>query len=348
MVLPWVHEPGVTADQVEEEYDVKLDEGMVWRNAPCLRSTAAAVRAENDRELERRGRVVQVETTVRIEPLKSSGPALAERVAEPVGAPLGRLVWTATQFWKGMPTAALWTLLEPDEVVALEVAKVPNQEDALSLIYRAPVEALGKEVSFEVDGRVEHTELVALRSGRFALNLAAGSRRVVLRGAAGLFAFASAPPSRGGTAFKRQLVYELPPGASRDFRFQRDPDELVALFVSVVREDGRGPFELQFEIDPGRLRLEERRLVRRVTIPRGTASGRASEDVLLSDLEASAERPLPHALGRTRIVVGDDLTPGAHVLRLRSEGSQNGRLWVRAVVAGRKVARQSGSAEDEP
>jgi hypothetical protein len=148
-------------------------------------------------------------------------------------------------------------------------------------------------------------------------------------------------------------VYELAPGRAIELGFERKAEELLSLFVTVVREGGPGPIELSYAIDPKRTAPLPRRMYRRVTDAKGTALIHALDRdraLLLEAEERDAAHPLPHAVARHRIELGDDLELGEHVLRLEAPpgGKQADSLWVRAVVAGRVIQRGVPGAEEAP
>ena len=348
LVSAWVSEPGVALDRVEPEYDVALDPGLVWRHAPCSEKTAAAIRAENDAELDREARVLRLEAEVRLEPLRTTGPAVVERVVRPLGIPLTRLAFMPVTFTAAMSPAELWTLL-PREALELEVPNAKNPAEAFSIQYRAPSAALGEELALEVDGHTEARARIVTGTGELRAPLPRGRHRVALAGPDGLIAFAAAPRAAGGRAFRRQLVYELVPGRSLDLAFKRAENELLALFAEVVREAGPGTVRLRYELDPGKKKPAPVRLYRRLTEPTGelVVDAPDASRALLWEAERSAKgEPLPHAVGRLRIVLGDDLEPGEHVLRLTVPADASS-TWVRAVVAGRKLAPE-GDSEERP
>jgi hypothetical protein len=348
LVSGWVPEPGISVDRVETEYAVPLEPGEVWRHAPCIEKTAAAIRAENDAELDREGRIARLEAQVRIEPLQTTGPALVERVVRPLGDALTRLAFMPVTFTATMSPADLWTLL-PDKAVELQVPAERVPGAGFMLQYRAPPAALGAELSLEVDGHTEQRSMIVTGTGELKASVPRGRRRVGISGPPGLVAFAAAPRAAGGRAFRRQLVHELAPGRPLDFELTRAADELVSVFADVVREAGPGTVRLTYAIDPGKPPPVPVRLYRRLT----ALSGELAVDALDSvrgrvweaDVPASGA-PLPHAVGKLRIVLGDDLEPGRHVLRL-SAAAGAGTLWVRVVVAGRRLAPE-GDSEERP
>ncbi len=348
LVSGWVPEPGVSVDRVEAEYAVPLEPGEVWRHAPCIEKTAAAIRAENDVELDREGRVARIEAPVRIEPLQTTGPALVERVVRPLGSALTRVAFMPVTFTATMSPADLWTLL-PNDAVELQVPAERAPGAGFVLQYRAPAAALGAELALEVDGQTEQRTMIVTGTGELTANVPRGRRRVRISGPEGLVAFAAAPRAAGGRAFRRQRLHELAPGRSLDFEIARASDELVSVFADVVREAGPGTVRLTYAIDPGKQAPAPVRLYRRLT----TLTGELAVDALDSargrvweaDVRAGGQ-PLPHAVGKLRIVLGDDLVPGKHVLRLSAPAGA-GSLWVRVVVAGRRIAPE-GDSEERP
>lgn len=346
MVLGYTDEPGVSSDTLEEAYSVELDEGHVFRHAPSIEQTTAAIRAENEQELVAEERTRRVEVAVRIEALRRTGPALVERVTTPAGTPVTRLCWMPASYTRGANPEGLWSRLPFEQARDLVVA--PGAAPELRVAYRVPAAVLGKELSLVVDGRSRKKALLQVRSGRIESRVPPGRHRISLTGVGDGIAFASAVPDGAGPVFRRQSVHRIAPGGSLDLGFERRKSELLALFVTMVQKDGPGRTVLSYRIDPDRRSEAQPRLVRRITEFRGELPIEASsrERALLWEAADSiVGDDLPHAVGKARVELGDDLELGAHVLRLTARPG-GGPVWVRAVLAGRvfqdDAARVSG------
>lgn len=352
LILPIVDEPGVAVDRLEPEYAVPLAEGEVFRHAPCLEKAVAAIRADNDQALDRAARVVRLAAQVRIEALRTTGPAVVERALTPVGSPLGKTAWRTAGAYDPTSVADVWTLLDPGKPVELMVTRA-RRSDGFALLYRVPESALGQKLALEVDGRVASEETIGVTTGRLELELPAGRHKVAASGVEDAWLFASAAPTGAGKRVKRQRVSELPPWGSIELEFERGQDELLSLFVSAVTEVGDPPpITLDYEIDPGKPPPAPERLFHRVTRVAGplplVADGR--DRALLWELESGPRTDkLPHAALRVTLELGDDLTPGKHVIRLRrrTDGAR-GPLWVRAIVAGRRLGAVEKGKEEAP
>jgi hypothetical protein len=358
LVTPFVREPGVLEDRPEADYDIELPEGMAWRHAPCIDKVVAAVRAGNDAALDADGRAVRVEATVRLEAEHSVGPKVVERGAEPKGRPLVRTAFLPSSRPNAARVGDIWSFLPFGVPTAVLVPRAADSEP-LSVFYRVKASVLGQPLAFSVDGKIVADDPVVVRSGRFRTDAGPGRHELLLSGAdAGAgqaigVAFASALSVKGGPVFQRRSVYELAFGRALELDFERKADELLSLFVTVVREAGPGPVELRYAIDPKRTTPTPRKMYRRVTDAKGTAVIHALDRdraLLLEAEERDAGHPLPHAVARHRIELGDDLEVGEHVLRLEAppSGKQAGSLWVRAVVAGRTIQRGVPGAEEAP
>jgi hypothetical protein len=351
LILPIVDEPGVAVDRLEPEYDVPLAEGEVFRHAPCLEKAVAAIRADNDRALDRSARVVRLAAQVRIDALRTTGPAVVERALEPTGNPLGKSVWRPAGGYDPTSAADVWTLLDPGKPLELMVTRA-RRSDGFALLYRVPIASLGKKLLVSVDGRV-HEETIAVTTGRLELELPAGRHTIEASGVSEAWLFASASPTGPGKRFKRQRVSELPPWGSIDLEFERGADELLSLFLSAVSEQGDPPpVALAYEIDPGKPPLLPTRLLHRVTRTSGTLPLVADvrDRALVWELESGPRgEKLPHPALRATLELGDDLAPGKHVIRLRrrTDGAQ-GPLWVRAIVAGRRLSAIEKGKEEAP
>lgn len=356
LVTPFVREPGVSVDRPEAEYDVVLPEGMVWRHAPCIEKVVAAVRAANDAELDAVDRAVRVEATVRLEAEQSVGPKVVERGATARGRPLSRTAFLPSSRPTAVQAGDLWSFLPFGVKTEVLLPRVANAEP-LVVIYRANASALGQRLVFSVDGRVVADEALLVRSGRLRADVAPGRHELLLAApnmkgeAPGGVAFASALSVKGGPVFQRRTVYELSPGRSIELGFERKADELLALYLTLVREAGPGPIELSFVIDPKRTAPPPRRMYRRVTETKGKFAVSAAERAVLFEAEErEGAEPLAHAVARHRIELGDDLEVGEHVLRLEAPfaGKQAGSVWVRAVLAGRRIERGVPGVEETP
>jgi hypothetical protein len=351
LILPLVDEPGVAVDRLEPEYDLPLSEGEVFRHAPCLEKAVAAIRADNDQALDRSARVVRLAAQVRIDALRSTGPAVVERALEAVGNPLAKTVWRPAGVYDPTSAADVWTLLDADKPLELMVTRARRAE-GFALLYRVPVAALGQKLSLFVDGRVNE-ETIAVTTGRWELEVPPGRHTLEARGVSEAWLFASASPTGPGKRFKRQRVSELPAWGTIELELERGADELLSLFLSAISEqEDPPPVALDYEIDPGKPPPLPARLLRRVTRMSGTLPLVANprDRALIWELESGPRvEKLPHPALRATLELGDDLAPGKHVIRLRrrTDGAK-GPLWVRAIVAGRRLGAIEKGKEEAP
>lgn len=352
LVMPIVDEPGVAVDRLEPEYDVPLAEGEVFRHAPCLEKAVAAIRADNDQALDRAARVVRLAVQVRIEALRTTGPAVVERALEPVGSPLGKTVWRHAGAYDPTSAADVWTLLDPGKPLELMVTRA-RRSDGFALVYRVPESSLGKKLSVEVDGSAKGEETIGVTTGRLELDLAPGRHRIGASGVDDAWLFASAAPVGPGKRVKRQRVNELPQWGAIELEFERRDDELLSLFLTAVTEAPDAPsIALDYEIDPGKPPPLPDRLFRRVTRVAGALPLLADsrDRALIWEVESGPRtEKLPHPALRATLELGDDLAPGKHVIRLRrrTDGAR-GPLWVRAIVAGRRLGAVEKGKEEVP
>jgi hypothetical protein len=352
LILPLVDEPGVSVDRLEPEYDVPLAEGEVFRHAPCLEKAVAAIRADNDQELDRSARVVRLAAQVRIEALRTTGPAVVERALIPVGSPLEKTVWRPAGVYDPTSAVDVWTLLDPGKPLELMLTR-GRRADGFAVFYRVPAASLGERLVLEVDGRTASEETIAVTTGRVELDLPQGRHRIAASGIETAWLFASAAPTGPGRRFKRQRVSELPEWGAIELEFERREDELLSLFVTGISEMEEPPaIGLDYEIDPGKPPPLPARLFHRVT----RVAGRlplvpdARDRGLIWELESGPRgEKFPHPALRATLELGDDLAPGKHVLRLRrrTDGAK-GPLWVRVIVAGRRLGAVEKGKEEAP
>jgi hypothetical protein len=352
LILPIVDEPGVAVDRLEPEYDVPLAEGEVFRHAPCLEKAVAAIRADNDQVLDRALRVVRLATQVRIEALRTTGPAVVERALTPVGSPLGKTLWRPAGSYDPTSLADVWTLLDPGKPLELMVTRA-RRSDGFALLYRVPAASLGDKILLEVDGRTASEDTIGVTTGRIELDLAEGRHRIAASGVDTAWLFASAAPTGPGKRFKRQRVSELSQWGSIELEFERGEDELLSLFITGVSEMEATPsIVLDYEIDPGKPPPLPDRLFHRVTRVAGSLPlvPDARDRGLIWELDSGPRgEKLPHPALRATIELGDDLAPGKHLVRLRrrTDGAK-GPLWVRAIVAGRRLGAVEKGKEEAP
>jgi hypothetical protein len=352
LILPIVDEPGVAVDRLEPEYDVPLAEGEVFRHAPCLEKAVAAIRADNDQALDRAARVARLAAQVRIEALRTTGPAVVERALVAVGSPLGKTVWRPAGAYDATSAADVWTLLDPGKPLELMVTRARRSE-GFALLYRVPETSLGRKLVLEVDGATAAEELIGVTTGRLELEVPPGRHRIGASGVDEAWLFASAGPTGPGKRVKRQRVNELPQWGVIELEFERGEDELLSLFLSAVSETSDPPpITLDYAIDPGKPPPLPARLFHRVTRLSGTLplAADARDRALIWELDSGPRADeLPHPALRVTLELGDDLAPGKHVLRLtrRTDGAR-GPLWVRAIVAGRRLGAVGKGKEEAP
>jgi hypothetical protein len=295
---------------------------------------------------------VRLATQVRIEALRTTGPAVVERALTPVGSPLGKTVWRPAGAYDATSAADVWTLLDPGKPLELMVTRA-RRSDGFALLYRVPVASLGEKLVLEVDGQTASEETIGVTTGRLELDVPQGRHRIGVSGVAEAWLFASAAPTGRGKRFKRQRVSELPQWGSIELEFERGQDELLSLFVSGVSElDDPPTITLDYEIDPGKPPPLPTRLFRRVTRLSGSLPlvADARDRGLIWELESGPRADaLPHPALRATLQLGDDLAPGKHVVRLRrrTDGA-SGPLWIRAIVAGRRLGAVEKGKEEAP
>jgi hypothetical protein len=344
----WTKEPRVTENVLESEYRVPLAEDQSWRHAPYEVRTWTAILPDNYDVLLNDQRVLELTTQARIERNAGASSSPPERALQPLGAPVTRELLIPAQLEAGVPFPDNgWTRVAPRRRV--RIAAEGARAGLLQLVYRADPSSLGDELELLVDGIVERREPLVLTSGRLRAELAPGLHELLLEGLGpNGVAFAKAAPA-DSSAFHRSFpVHELSKASPLDFAVDQKPGEHVTLMLFVTTESGERDFKLWFSIDGGTPARQAGTFYQRTSDVSGTLTGKGGSDgfgtmwqVERADDLGAAERD---GMARARIVLGDDLRPGRHVVRLRyaeppasivaRDGAAALRVWVRAVLIG--------------
>jgi hypothetical protein len=348
LVALWTDEPGVSMDRLAPAYDLPLEPEEVWRYAPKLEQTFAAIRPSNDEPLDADGRPVRVVVQPRIESLESGrGQRIAERTLEPVGGVVQRHLYRPLRYVPGPPVPAeAWTRLDPEHPG--ESTRILASDTTARLLYRVPAEALGQSMAVLIDGSLVLEHALLSTAGQVTFALGRGPHLLSLAGIERADEmWLRAVPAAGGTVFKSQRTYRLSAEQGLTLRFERRPGELLALLVTVASEQRGRRFELSYEVDPGRPPTSGNRLYRRLTRSRGVLTGQTGSAGRGLIWEAVAgplgKDPLPHGVAQARIPLGDDLRVGTHRLQLRFTARGGAPLWVRAITVGRRDASDWGT-----
>lgn len=342
----WTDEPDVEESVLESSYQLTLAEDQHWRHAPYAVKAWAPILPDNDAELDTASRVLQLAGQVRLETRAPPSVPLPERSIAPEGQPLRRELLTREllPFGAALPQSG-WTVLGAPTELRVDAAALAR--GGLELVYRAEGARLGEPLQVLVDGSVAHDEPLIVRSGRVRLELPPGNHRVAVDGlGADGMALVRAAPARGGAIVRSHGVFELTTRQPLDFVIEQRRGERLTLLLFVVTEPGTRDFSLLYDVDGGQPRLQRGAFYRRATTPSGALTGVAGSDAAGRLWEL--ERPglgagsFPDGVARAAVVLGDDLEPGRHRVRIRRGPAQRGGIWLRAVLVG-----QSGATSDD-
>jgi hypothetical protein len=185
--------------------------------------------------------------------------------------------------------------------------------------------AQGGELSLSVDGVVRARAPLTARTLQLRASVEPGDHRVSLAGPAA-YCLLDARPAQG-EVYVHRTAYELPPGGSLHLPVET-AGSVRTVYVAIYGADSHAG-RLLVRIDDGHPRRQ----------PGVFTTSTAADAARAMKLSPSQATRLPDAakLHRsfTRIVLGDDLVPGHHVLELSLEGSS--RAWARFWTAGHAV-----------
>lgn len=344
----WTNEPGVPQSQLDPSYESALPDGLAWRY-PRYLETRWATLAPRDRSLlESDDRSLTLVAQTRLERSLSESAPLPERALLPQGALIERRSLSPVYVRPGAAvSSSLCTPLEGTR--ALRVPSEGSAAGLLSVDYVADAGCLGRSLKLEVDGETAAEQRLVFSSGRLQAPTPPGVHQVALRSACSqLSACAEAAPEEGGSMLKSLTLYELRGGQNVEFLVNTVSDQVSWILLFVATECVGQSFGLDVAIDGGRPRLRLGQFFRRSTTPRSTLSGTSGDAGRLFLWQADEPPQLtgspPDGLSRARILLGDDLAPGQHVVHVFNPGvPRSGRLWIRAVVVGeRPAAPQEG------
>ncbi len=337
LVEAFVPEPGVIAPVHLSPYDRQPPEGLAWRNAPWDVSARASIHPDNRKQLEFDGRSVAVIVQVHLEPIEGRGEPIVPRVLRPAGTPSHRYLMSAFQYrvTEKAPDDG-WLLVETGRTSPKFLV---DSSGELRWMYLTTSEALGERFRLVVDGTPTRGEMVAVTSGSGSLQLAPGPHSLGFDGLPkGSLLALEAQPMQTATLAKRQRVYGLRRNRTINIPFVRNAGERLSVVLFAVCAD-ETELEFRFRLDGGAPKTH-RQFFRRSSDPEGVVGLRTGDygrGVIWEPgrrrLSATAD-----AVGRAILPFGDDLVPGEHRLDLELTGGGCGgdRVWVRAVLVGRR------------
>jgi hypothetical protein len=334
-----VLDPGVPEDLLRIPYRVPLKEDdEIWRYAPFDVRKWTPIRAQNQEELERKGRISDLYEQVRIEP-KGVGAGKngdkPERPLAPDGAPIRRRF--LAPFTLGakdpMPNDG-WTLLA-DKPMQLGVAYGGPRGGRMKVVYRAEASALSETAQLWIDGKPMVEQPIATLSGALrASGVKAGVHDIQVKGIGDGLALVDAAPWGGGSILRRRDVYELKPKQPLTFSFRQRKDETLTLVLFAITEASARPFKLHYTIDGGKPRSRGGAFFREITAPAGDFEGRTGDFAMGLLWEANRStreaRRNPDGASKIKIPIGDDLVPDVRTIKIESVD----RLWIGAVLVG--------------
>jgi len=334
-----VLDPGVPEDILRMPYQVELKEREIWRYAPFDIRTWTPIRAHNQDELERSGRIADLYEQVRIE-LRGGGQASSdatkpERILVPDGAPVRRRFLAKAELAaKELLPPDGWTALVNEQPLKLGVAYGGARGARLKIVYRAHPSQLGGTAELWINGKREAEQPLATLAGALRANPKAGIHDVEIRGIGDGLAYADAAPWEGGPIVRRRDVFELPAKQPLTFTFRQRPNESLTLVLFAITEGSSRPFTIHYTIDGGKPRQRKGMFFRTITAPSGDLGGRTGDPLsgLLWEAKRSAKeaRKNPDGMARVKIPIGDDLEPGVRTIKIESAD----RLWIGAVLVG--------------
>ncbi|MBZ4422742.1 hypothetical protein [Myxococcus sp. RHSTA-1-4] len=305
-------------------------QGVRWRHAPLDKRSWHPVRPANVLELTRRGARLELMSQVRLEPAGletvPSPPSGEPVVLRPLGSPDTQEVLEPVQ---GVTDAAraLSTLLTPGRPVRAHFdARSPSRPELRLSLEGA--EGLGSEVEVVLDGEPIHRwTLRTTRARELLPPLPPGEHEVLLRTAAeGLTATLNRPPV-AGNGLRSRTVYRMgSEGLTVPVRKPGAGAVTVNILVYSQQPESGAQQRLSVTLDNGRPLRRSGVLLPRVT--------RASRVV---PLPASTRAPaIPAGRPRARwyahtvpVMLGDDLAPGVHHVRVVPQGLGEAPLWAR-------------------
>ncbi len=350
LVAPFVAEPGVIEPKALAPYDQEPAEDLAWRNEPWEVAPVAALAPDNVEALRRSERLVQVTRQVRLEPLEGIGSPLAPRVLEPVGSVTKRWLFRPEAVAPGAayPRNA-WTWLTRGQEQRL---RVPDH-GSVPYIYLAEPAALGGRWSLRTDGREALLEPVVVTDGQGVVELLPGVAEFSFTGLGlGGVLLLKTPPAAPATVVKRQSVYQLVPGRTLSFPFQRREGELVSVAVFVVGLPEGAEAEdslpvLRHVIDRGHVATHQA-FFRRMTeatgehAVQGPSVGRG---FVWTPQKRKRVTPDADAVHRVIVRLGDDLAPGRHSFQVSMPRQTRAPVWIRAVLVGTLLDSSAGVEE---
>ncbi|MDC3961082.1 hypothetical protein [Polyangium jinanense] len=334
-----VLDPGVPEDILRVPYRVELAENEIWRYAPFDVRTWTPIRAENQNELERQGRIADLYEQVRIElrgqPSPSEAGQKPERTLVPDQAPVRRRFLAPHEIAaKELLPNDGWTPLDLENPLKLGVGYAGERGGRLKVLYRAHPSRLGKMAELWIDGKNMVEQPIASLSGVLRASLKAGIHDIQVKGIGDGLAYADAAPWEGGGIMRRRDVFELPAREPLSFTFRQRPGESLTLVLFVISEAEARPFKIRYSIDGGKPRRQKSAFFRSITTASGELSGRTGDAGmgLLWEARRTAKeaRNKPDGLAKVKIPIGDDLEPGMRTIKIESVD----RVWIGAVLVG--------------
>ncbi|MBL9106344.1 MAG: hypothetical protein JNL82_35810 [Myxococcales bacterium] len=322
-------------------YDQVEDPRLRWRYAPRAAPRRFPRRAEDHALRAAAGEVRTIAAQVRAEATTSapatSGPWRAE---QPRGSHARMRLLEEVPVERRRAALAAWG---PGSYTRLRAGVAERLDLGVGaprpgwLRYQAVgslMQAIGQRVFVTVDGQGTQWPVTS-RSGRMALPRR-GTAGVIWSGPEALALLANRPPLDGdGELYEHRQVHQLGAGGLT-LTLDKPTTAPVGMNVVVYWVDGQGPVSLAVEVDGGAPRRRQGVPVAGVFAAARTLELLPSRRVgaIFPDRRGEAEV----AVGRFAVVLGDDVAPGRHTLRVRHVGGPG--VWLRFFRAGKAEVKR--------
>jgi hypothetical protein len=324
-------------------YDEPLAEGLRWRHAPRALPTAFPRRADDHAARAAAGQVGAVLAQVRVEP----APALAPeggpwRAEQPRGSHSRLRLLERVAAGRRAEALAGWgpgsyTLLRRGAPERIDLQRGGPRPPRLW--YQATGSAtgvVGGSLELSVDG-VAAPWRVTSRAGRRGLPRKATATLLWAGGPEGVAVLVNRPPAGASAAplYEHRQVHQLAGGLTLTVDKPGPGPVTLNVVVYWLDAGAAGATEISVAIDDGAPR-------RRTAAPLGGLSAGTRAATVLPTRRAEAIFPDRRgagtvALARMAVVLGDDLAPGRHTLRLRHAGGP--AVWLRFFRSGQAPTR---------
>lgn len=315
-------------------YPALADVGMRWRHAPRSAARTFPRRAEDHAARAAAGQVVLLMAQVRAEPVAARMPLLGPwRTEEPRGAhPRVRLLERVAAAQRGEALAhwgpGSFTRLQRGAPERLDLARGGLIPARVGYQATGSAEAIvGKSLAVAIDG---HTHEILLRSRAGRLDLPGRRGAATMRwdaGPDGVAVLVNRPPltASGAPVYEQRWLHRLGAGGLT-IGFDKPDAAPIGVNIVVYWLGGAAAgSDLLIEVDGGAPRRLRAAPVSAVFKARRTAQASPTRrvEVLFPDERGARE------VGTTRlaVVLGDDVVPGRHHVRVRPVGGAP--VWLR-------------------